>query len=156
MRISSNPEKEARIYSQGKENATIRTAAYMLGIPEGTVAYYYKKFNKNPDKPIQRYESQSEEPSRPPSMESQVISAMKMKDVRDTYHGLIREGKYHEAKAYLESLIIFNKIMSQFHTELQGCDIKIYGPILHTPEQKIGEDISAYQLRVWANYKLLR
>jgi len=155
MRISSNPKREARVYSQWKENATIRTASNKLGIPEGTVAYYYKKFNKHPDKPIQRYEPHSEESSQPPSMESQVLSAITIKDVRDRYHSLIRGEKYHEAKAYLESVIIFDKIMSQLHNKLEGGELKIFGPILFAPEPNPGEDAASYLLRTWAHFKIL-
>ncbi|MCP8323098.1 MAG: hypothetical protein L6N96_02820, partial [Candidatus Methylarchaceae archaeon HK02M2] len=132
---------------------TIRVTSEETGIPEGTVAYYYKKFNKNPNKNVIDYKTLSEDSEKSPSFRSQVLSAFQMKNVKDTYFDLIKEKKYHQAKAYLESVVLFHKIMSQLGADLR--DPKIFGPILLAPEPIPGEDPLTYMQRALKQFQIL-
>jgi transposase len=48
--MKKNPEREASLIDEWKKGTPAREAARITGVPEGTVYYYWKRFNRDPEK----------------------------------------------------------------------------------------------------------
>ena len=99
-----NPKREAALLNQWRNGIPARQAALNTGIPEGTTFYYYRKFNRDPEKANRL--ARSHEPEEERSLHQKMADTRAASEVRKfqtKYDKLIEEGKYAEAKSLAEA-----------------------------------------------------
>jgi len=146
IKLLRNKQREEIIYQRWLKGMTIRATSEETAIPEGTVAYYYKKFNKNPEKFSSSNQSESKDSDKKYSIAGEIAGAISARDTYQTYNRLIKEEKYHEAKEYIESILLLNKLTDQFSAGSKRPEI--FGPILLDIKPEQGEDSLTYVTRV--------
>ncbi len=104
-----NVERNAKLYELWKEGQTIRQAAPLAGVPEGTVAYYWNKFNRAAvaGRPIP---IGAQTPEKELS-ETELADNAKIKnDVLKTTLQMVAEGKGEKIKYALEAVEKLQKL----------------------------------------------
>jgi len=104
MVFSRNPEREARLLREWANGTTSREASARTSVPEGTVYYYWKKFNKDPEKANRLAKGLV-------ASDEQIMTEILVqnddeetaKNFQDKYDDLIRQGKYAEAEAFAKA-----------------------------------------------------
>lgn len=114
--LKRNPRREATLLAKWKDGKAARDAARETGIPEGSTYHYYRKFNKDPENYNRLAKSlKPSEALRPQEIVMQWGLAMAAEDVSEKYNALMKEGKYVEAKDYIEAKKAYDRyINSQF------------------------------------------
>jgi transposase len=102
--FSRNPEREARLLEEWRKGSTAREAATNTGIPEGTTYYYYRKFNRDPEKANRL--AKSLKPAKqltPQEVMLQAFSVQNADQAMKKIHKLMDEGKFAEADSYIKA-----------------------------------------------------
>lgn len=55
MTLPENPDRENILLSLWKQKFTVENASLESGIPKGSISYYYKRFNKDPEEYRKRF-----------------------------------------------------------------------------------------------------
>src|SRR5438128_1554107 len=95
--LRRNPEREARLLEQWRKGSSAREAARVTGTPEGTVYYYWKRFNRDPEKANRL--SMSLKPRRklsPMDVIMQLVDVQSADEIQAKFDQLIKEAKYVE------------------------------------------------------------
>ncbi len=104
MVFSRNPEREARLLDQWVKGITAREAAANAGVPEGTTFYYYRKFNRDPEKANRL--ARSLKPRKKLTTQDVLLQSMSARSaeiVSNEYLRLIGEGKFADAYNYVRA-----------------------------------------------------
>jgi hypothetical protein len=102
--MKKNPEREATLLDEWKKGTPAREAARITGVPEGTVYYYYKRFNRDPEKANRLAAGLM--PRRKLSdadILMQTIKALSTEEVQAKFDNLVKEGKYEQAEQYIRA-----------------------------------------------------
>jgi transposase len=110
----SEKRREAMLLEYWRNGKTARQAARETGVPEGTTYYYYKKFNKDPARANRLAKSlrPSQNLGALDHLE-QSTKALATEEVTKKYESLMNEGKFVEAKQYLEAEQVHDRYRSQ-------------------------------------------
>ena len=117
MSYPRNPQREEMLINQYIMGHTIKQASIITGIPAGTISYYFKKFKKS-----QEYYSMRRNAQTPPRYreysENIVNKIVKAQFNLHFWYSavgpLIGDGKYTEARNFLESM----KILDDYEIKL--------------------------------------
>lgn len=133
MTYKKNIEKTDRLLHFWRLGNTVSHTAIITRIPSSTVGYYFCKFNKQPDKYKKIVNGKFQEPLKKDIRSAALISIdwMERKAIVDP---LIRQGKYIEARDYLQMVLLYNDFNEKYfrqisnvdHHELISTAIKIY------------------------------
>src|SRR5437660_1600504 len=99
MGLIRNPEREARLLEEWRKGSSAREAARLTGTPEGTVYYYWKRFNRDPERANRL--SMSLKPRRklsPMEVLMQLVKVESAHEIQAKFDQLIKEAKYVEAE----------------------------------------------------------
>jgi transposase len=102
--MKKNPEREASLLDEWKKGTPAREAARITGVPEGTVYYYWKRFNRDPEKANRL--AASLKPSRKLSDLDILLQSVKVQsayEVQARFDSLLKEGKFEQAEHYIRA-----------------------------------------------------
>lgn len=102
--MKKNPDREASLLDEWKKGTTAREAAKIAGVPEGTAYYYWRRFNRDPEKANRL--AASLKPRRRLSDADVVVQFMKaqsMEEVQAKFDTLVKEGKFEQAEHYIKA-----------------------------------------------------
>lgn len=102
--MKKNPEREASLLDEWKKGTPAREAARITGVPEGTVYYYWKKFNRDPEKANRL--AASLKPNRKLSDWDIFLQSVKVRsayEVQAKFDILMKEGKFDQAEQYIRA-----------------------------------------------------
>jgi transposase len=102
--MKRNPEREASLLDEWKKGTPAREAARMTGVPEGTVYYYWRRFNRDPEKANRL--AASLKPRRKLS-DADIIqrsNTIRLSEgVRAKFDSLMKEEKFVQADYYMRA-----------------------------------------------------
>jgi len=88
-RMASNIERNEKLYRYWKEGKTIREAALLSGVPEGTVSYYWRKFNRAAQRGRPIVIGKSENEDRVPENASNIPKKKSRDELASSYYAKI-------------------------------------------------------------------
>lgn len=117
--LERNPRREALLLAKWREGKTAREAALETGVPEGSTYYYWRKFNKDPER-ANRLAGSFRPPAnlRPIDILTQTLGRRSKEEVFSEYNRLMKEGKYVQAKSMIEAQQAFDKYVKSANAEL--------------------------------------
>ena len=103
--FSRNSEREARLLDEWRQGRPARQAAINTGTPEGTTYYYYRKFNKDPEKANRL--AISLKPLKKLNPKDIMLQSLALQTADETsarFAELIKQGKYPQAEYYIKAV----------------------------------------------------
>ncbi|MGD0478474.1 MAG: hypothetical protein ABSB29_09970 [Nitrososphaerales archaeon] len=112
--MKKNSEREASLLDEWRKGTPAREAARITGVPEGTVYYYWKRFNRDPEKANRL--AASLKPRRNLSELDLVLQSEKVRladEAQAKFESLMKEGKFVQADYY----IMAQRQAERYHNE---------------------------------------
>lgn len=141
MTFRRNIEREDTLLSHWRLGRTVKTASLLSGIPEGSVGYYYRRFNNNKKEYLKIVNGKFQDPPRTrPSVarEANLYFTKVMSDLNP----MLKDKKFSEARDYLQFILLFGEFMKKHQRILDNIDPKKKEELL----QLMGKDIINFYL----------
>jgi transposase len=138
--MKKNPEREASLLDEWKKGTPAREAARITGVPEGTVYYYYRRFNRDPEKANRL--ATSLKPRRKLSDWDIIRQSDKIRlgeRVQAKFDSLMKEGKFVQADYYMRA----QRLAERYRNEQKQGVNSILALYLADPEGYAGQILDA-------------
>ena len=138
--MKRNPEREANLLDEWKKGTPAREAARITGVPEGTVYYYWKRFNRDPEKANRL--ATSLKPRRKLSDLDILQQSNRIRlgeGVQAEFDSLMKEGKFVLADYYMRA----QRQAERYHNEQKQGRNSILALYLADPEGYAGSTLDA-------------
>lgn len=119
--MKRNPEREASLLEEWTKGRPAREAARETGIPEGTTYYYWRKFNRDPEKANRL--ARSLKPRKKLNEKDMLLQSIEVENanaIQKNFAELIKQGKYPQAEYYIratrEALHFRNELMAKVNS----------------------------------------
>jgi hypothetical protein len=129
MTFKKNVPREKQILYYWRLGNTIEKTSLVTGIPAGSIGYYFKKFNKDPEKYQKVVDGEFQD--APKSSPSKIAQAMFIwSTVLKKVATMVGQGKYGEARDFLECTLLFDDLYKRLLPTLNDYDNKEFAEVV--------------------------
>ena len=123
MPFKRNIERDNLLLGHWRQGNTVKVASLLTGIPEGTISYYYARFNRNKHAYLKPSGNGYQEPPRSNPFDV-AAAAFTSAEIVKTVAALLRTGDYARARDYLQAILLFLDLGRRLTPIVQNLDPK--------------------------------
>jgi len=123
-----NVQRESMLFGYWGSGHTVKETAILSDVPEGTISHYFSRFNRDKGKMKQRDGAFQEPPRSSPS--DVAMASLIYVNVLRHVGELVREGKYSDARDYLQLMLLLMDFNKKILPQIQNYDPKEYLEII--------------------------
>ena len=121
MTFIRNLEREKKLLERWRYGNTIKKAALLTNIPEGTISHYFKRYNKNPEKYKKIIENKYQDLPKADTQEA-IQSNFNRRIVLDMISPLIQKGDFAKVRDFLQMFELIERYEKKHISILQNVD----------------------------------
>jgi hypothetical protein len=136
MTFKKNVERENKLLAHWRIGATVKKASLLSGVPEGSVSYYYRRFNRDKEKYLRIVQGKFQEPPRT-NPNKALASNLNFTQVLSDLFPMIQEKEYGKARDYLQFVLLLEEFTKKHQYILDNIDSKIKPELINKMNSEI-------------------
>ncbi len=129
MTFRKNLEREKILLSHWRRGNTVKRAALLTGIPQGTISHYYRRYNKHPEKYVRKNKGKYQEPPKT-SPFTTAAAGLHLTNIHNGVSEFVKSGDYAGARDFLQVFLLLVEVEKVLRPQIMNADPKKWNEVV--------------------------